>query len=432
MIRAFVPSFRGAGIAVLGFGALIFWGTANLPAMADGANPPPAREDFGQYLVDHQADLAPFFEKNAGDLLKQAVPLLMGLSGWIIVLTMLAGWVIDLLLSRGFAYFFAPAFAGLKRSIAYATGRLVLSVIYTVLMGVAVIVSLGLLHAGAIIATAIFILLVVGLAAQIVWILYLYRTDVPISAAFYLTIIVTHAIVGLLISTPLIVAQGSGLATQFMDRAVAPKLRAEVESTRHELAAARSSCNDARSKVADVQNQIDQAGTDQQQLTREIEQKKNSDAYVFSQIAKVRAQGDLNSARDQFAAFLAKFPSSSLAGTARAQLTQIDADLAAQAAQKAQKEADDVRAAAQAQADLLARAAKGEVTLSEMRQVLLGKTRAQVSSLFGLPNETASDSWAYRQQMIVNPLTNEKHGLMVYFLEGTVQSVDYYGNGDSR
>jgi len=27
--------------------------------------------------------------------------------------------------------------------------------------------------------------------------------------------------------------------------------------------------------------------------------------------------------------------------------------------------------------------------------------------------------------MIVNPITNEKSGLMVYFSEGTVQSVDY-------
>ena len=94
-------------------------------------------------------------------------------------------------------------------------------------------------------------------------------------------------------------------------------------------------------------------------------------------------------------------------------------------AQKNQEEADAARVAAQARADLLARAAKGEVTLSEMRQALIGKTRAQVSGLLGQPSETGSDSWGYRQQMILNPLTNEKTGLMVYFTEGAVQSVDY-------
>src|ERR1019366_10746749 len=125
----------------------------------------------------------------------------------------------------------------------------------------------------------------------------------------------------------------------------------------------------------------------------------------------------------------AKFPSSSLNVLARAQLAQVTNQLAVEEAQKKQEEADAARAAAQARADLLARAGKGEVTLSEMRQALIGKTRAQVSDLLGLPSETASNSWGYRQQMILNPLTNEKHGLTVYFSEGAVQSVDYDRNG---
>ena len=108
------------------------------------------------------------------------------------------------------------------------------------------------------------------------------------------------------------------------------------------------------------------------------------------------------------------------------------AELVVEETQKKQEEADAARAAAQARADLLARAGKGEVTLSEMRQALIGKTRAQVSDLLGQPSETASDSWGYRQQMILNPLTNEKHGLTVYFNEGIVQSVDYDMNGGTQ
>jgi hypothetical protein len=48
--------------------------------------------------------------------------------------------------------------------------------------------------------------------------------------------------------------------------------------------------------------------------------------------------------------------------------------------------------------------------------------------LFGAPSDTASDQWSYRRQMILNPLTGEHTGLIIYFNEGFVQSVDYNRN----
>jgi len=401
--------------------------------MADGTNAAPAGgEDFGRYLADHQADLAPFFTKNAADLCRLAVPVLMGMMGWIIFFTMAAGWVIDVLMSRGYAFLFAPAFAEMKRAVIYATGRLFLSFVYTCLTGLAIVFSLSLSHPGIVMALLVVLLLVVALAAQIVWILYLFRTNFPVSAAFYFAVIVVHVIVGFLIAKPIMGLQASGVATDFVDRAITPKLQAEAQSTKQELAAVESARDATRAKIADLQNQIAQARTEQEQLRKEIEEKKNSDIYVFGQIIRARARGEIDSARDQFTAFPAKFPSSSLNALARAQLAQVSNQLAVDEAQKQQEQADAARAAAEARADLLARAGKGEVTLSEMRQVLLGKTRAQVSDLLGLPSETASDSWGYRQRMILNPLTNEKYGLMVYFIEGAVQSVDYNRNGGSQ
>ena len=93
---------------------------------------------------------------------------------------------------------------------------------------------------------------------------------------------------------------------------------------------------------------------------------------------------------------------------------------------KQQTQAAQARTAAQDRANLLARAARGEVTLSEMRHALLGKSRDSVSALLGQPTEIASNRWGFSQQMILNPITNEKSGLAVYFNEGLVQSVDYY------
>jgi hypothetical protein len=355
----------------------------------------------------------------------------MGMMGWVICLTLLAGWIIDVLMGRGFAFLFAPAFAEWKRAIIYATGRLFLSFVYTCLLGLAIIFSLKLAHGGIVMVVAVVLLLLVALAAQIVWILYLYRTAFSISLAFYVAIIIVHAVVGFLIAKPVIGLRATSVATEFVDKAITPKLQDEVEATKRKLDAADSARDAVKAKVDDLQNQIAQAQTEQEQLRQEIEEKKNSDIYVFGQILQMRARDELASARAHLAAFPAKFPSSSLNVPARAQLAQINDQMAVEEAQKKQEEAAAARAAAQARADLLARAAKGEVTLSVMRQALIGKTRAQVSDLLGLPSDTASDSWGYRRQMILNPLTNEKYGLMVYFTEGLVQSVDYDRNGGS-
>ena len=423
-------SFRSA-ITTPGLVVFIFCLAAlSLPLAADSAvtiqtHPATSGDDFGQYLVDHQAELAPFFDKNGKEMIRLAVPTLLGMAAWVIIITMAVGWVIDVLMSRGYAYFFAPAFAEWKRSVIYASGRLFLSFVYTGLLILAVVVSLKLTYAAIILSVTVILLLIVALAAQLVWILYLYRTNIPVSIVFYLAIMATHTIVSGLLAKPLIVMRMASVTTDIVDHAITPKLVAEAEATKHDLAEANSARMATQAKIDDLQGKITLAQTEADQLRNEIEQKKDSDIYVLSQSIHARARGDLGSARDQLTAFLAKFPSSSLTELARAQLSQINDAMTADQVQKKKAAADEARAAEQARADLLERVGKGEVTLSEIRQVLIGKSRADVSNLLGLPSETASNSWGYTRQMILNPLTNEKHGLTVYFLEGAVQGVDY-------
>jgi hypothetical protein len=376
-------------------------------------------------VVDHQDDLGPFFSKNAEDFFRLAVPVLLGVAGWVIVITMLLGWGLDVLLSRGYAFFYAPAFADWKRAIIYATGRLCLSFIYTALMGLAIVLLLGFSHAGVVIVLAILVLALVDIAAQIVWILYLFRTDFGISIVFFIAVIVVHSIAAFLVAQPIVNSRASPEMTNFVDNAVTPRLRAEVQATRQQLTDVTGGRDSAQAKVADCQNEIAQAETEQEHLSRDIEQKKNSDNYTFSQIIKARARGELQTARDQLAEFPGKFPGSPLDAQARAQLAAVNDQIAAAEAQRKQQEADAAHAAAVARAELLAQAAKGEARLSDVRQALIGKSRAQVSDLFGPPSGTASDQWSYHQQMIFNPLTGEHTGLTVYFNEGLVQGVDY-------
>jgi hypothetical protein len=399
-----------------------------LLADESSATPAPSatgKEDFGQYLADHQDDLAPFFSANAADICRLAVPMVMGLMGWVTVITLVVGWAADVLLSRAYAYFFAPAFAEIKRSIIYATGGLFLSFIYLGLLTAAVIFCLKLVYAGVVLAVVVPILVLVAVAAQVVWILYLYRTTFAASGLFYVAIVLVHTILFLLIAQPVVGFKANSTVTDFIDQVITSRMKAEAEATRQKLAAADSDRNSVKAKVADLQNQLTQAQADAAQLSKEIDEKKNSDLYVFSQIIQARARGELASAHEQLTAFLADFPTSSMNALARAQLAEISTQMVVVSTQKKHAEADATHAAAAARADLLARAARGEVTLSEMRQVLIGKSRADVKNLLGLPMDTGTDSWGYRQQMILNPLTNEKHGLTVYFSEGTVQGVDY-------
>ena len=417
-----------------GLCAFILWLVTAAPLMAEGTNAVPVSaqpaaagsEDFGQYLVNHQDDIAPFFAKHNDELSREGLPLVLVLIGRIVILTLIAGWAIDVFLSRCFSAFFAPVYAKLKRALLYATGRLVISLVCLVLSGLLIFLTFGPSNMAAVSLVLVALLFLLALGGQIWWVAYLYRMGLVPSAVFYLALIAVHSVLTVVISAPIIGTGAPQLWLGFMDHNITSKLQNEIDAAKHELADVSHARDTVKSQVADIQSRVAQAETQQQDLQKEIEEKKNSETYVFSQIAKVRAKGDLAAARDQLNDFIAKFPNGNLIAAAQAQLTGVNADLATQEAQKKQAEADAAAAAAQARADLLSRAGKGQVTLSEMRQALIGKTPAQVTELFGPPGETASDRWGYAQQMIVNPLTGQKFGLTVYYAEGVVQSVDYY------
>jgi len=425
-----IKAIREIGLNVV---ILILLSTGSL-LVADAANPPPdfsstasaGQEDFGQYLVDHQADLAPFFEKNLEELVRKAMPMVLGMLAWILMFTLIASWVVDIGLIRTFTPFFAPAYSKLQRAVIFSTGRLVLSFLIMGLMALTVFLSMRFVHAGIINLIVAGILLVLGGAAQIWWLSYLFRMNVGSAIIFFVIIAGAQAITFIVVAAPVLTGAPSTLAYRFVNETLTPQLQTEVDATNQELAAIVQARDATKAKIADLQNQVAQDQAGQEKLALEIENKKNSEQFLFQQIAKIEATGDLATAHDKFTAMLAKYPTGALADTVKAHLAQIESELAVQEAKKKKDDADAAAAAAAARVDLLARAAKGEVTLSEMRKVLVGKSRSDVTSLFGPPTDTASNRWGYGQQMILNPMTQEKHGLTVYFDEETVQGVDYY------
>ncbi|MCE0497823.1 MAG: hypothetical protein LV481_07760 [Methylacidiphilales bacterium] len=422
---------------VVGLCAVILWlaasGSILVGQTTNGAsaNPPASstqadEETFGRYLVDHQDDLAPFFNENGDEFVSQAAPLILGLLGKIMFFTLVSCWVLDVALIRWFSIRFAPAFSRIRRALIYATGRLVLSVLFYALLGLAIVFVSDMGHEAIVIALLFLAFLLIELAVQTGWIHYLYSTPVPKAFLCYLGIFVVHIFTGVLVSAPILAGHATMLVKAYVDINITPKLQAAADTEKKELATITSVRDALKAQVDDAQKKIAENTNDQQQLQQQIDQEKNSDGYLFSRIVKLRAQGHLEAARDQITDLLSKFPNSPLTDAMKTQLAGIDSDLATQAAQKQQAQADAARADAQARAALLARAAQGEATLSEMRLALVGKKTADITALFGPPTATDSDRWGYSRQMIINPMTQDKFGLTVYFSDGIVQGVDYY------
>ena len=283
----------------------------------------------------------------------------MGIATRLLFWTLVACWAIDVFLGRGFAAFFAPGLTKLKRAIVYATGQFAIGMLFSFVFSVVVIFGSGMPYIDVAVPVLAGILFLTSFAIQVGWVIYLYRTNPFISGAFYLGVLGVHLVVGMVVAVPLLNGPASSLATTFVDQKITPQLRDEIEATRQELSTAATSRDQVKAESTETQNKLTTAQTEATDLQKQIDEKKNSETYLFSQIAKLHARGDLAKAHDQFTDFMVKFPSGSLSAAAKAQLDQINTEIATQDAANKQAAADAVQAAAKARADLLDRASKG-------------------------------------------------------------------------
>jgi hypothetical protein len=352
----------------------------------------------------------------------------------VILLNVVIGWAFNVGISFGFSRLFAPAYAKIKRALIYATGHLVIS---GIAYGLAGLLALGVSAAAnstALVVLAVVLVIVINFVMQTVWVVAIYRTNAVVAGLFYLTLFGFHAVVTGLISGSYIEEKSKGMLTQFMDTNVTSQLQTATAEVKHDGEVAQAARDKVQAATTKAQNEIAQDAADEVSLNQQIAEKQKTENFDYVRIVRLHAEGKLTEARDQFTDFLSTFPNGALNSAAKAQLAQVESEMAAQDAAKKQADADATKAAEQARADLLARAQKEGVPLSEMRQALIGKSRADVTALFGPPTDTASDRWGYSQQITLNPLTNEKHGLTVYFADGVVQGVDYYyvSGGESQ
>jgi hypothetical protein len=405
---------------VTGFFILMHTGQPVAPMTEDV--PVANGEDFGQFLIDHYALLSPFFDRHRPDLITQGEPLLIRALGDVILLNMAIGWVVAAAMAFGFSHFYARSHAKPWESVIYSTWRIGLEMI-VFLMGSFGVFGWEQTDLPIPLAVIIILFVLVDIIAQSVLVSNIYGTGPTISTVFYICVLLVLVPIGALLTGAQIKKKMSILLSQFADvPAVTTDLLSATATGNGQLNIAHRARDDASEAVTQAQAKLDQIRAEEDAVQKSIEAKKNSEAYVFGRIVRIRASGDLLSARDQMTAFLTQFPNGTLVAMAKAQLDMINQDLA----QEKQGEAEAAHAAAQARADLQARAAQGMVTLEEMRHALLGKSREDVTGLFGQPSDTGPDRWDYRQRMLLNAQAHEKHGLTIHFSQDAVQGVEYY------
>jgi len=418
-----VPQRRKRRIR-LGF-ATLFAFALSCAWLAAAVPAPSGTPDFPAYLAQHQAELLPFIEQNACTTLKDGLHILVSVGGNLLLATALFGWVLDVPLSWGFSTVFAPAYAKLTRALVYACGRLVLALMMTVILSFAALVGVN-AGAGLPALMIVAVLAIPAIVVQVFWINYLYRTPSFNSLLFYFVLLAAHGLIFIVLVPTMFSKQVDTAITQYMDESVVPCLRTEADKAHQDAAGLAAKRDAVQTQVTDLKTRIAQDKTDEQDLEKQLDARKNSPEVLFTRLVLLRAQGNLAEAGKGFADFIAKHPDDPHADAARGQITAVNEALTAQLALERQQQAEMTKANAQARAALLARAAAGQATLSEMRQALIGKTREEVLAYFGAPSETGADRWGYGKRMVIDPDTHESRGLTVVFSEGLVQGVDFY------
>ncbi len=386
---------------------------------------PAAPSDYPAYLAQHQAELGPFFVDHGCEMVKDGLHLLIATGGNILLATALAGWVLDIFLAWGYSTVFSPAYARFPRALIYASGRLVLALMLTIVLTFLAMLGVN-AGAGVPALTIVAVLTIPAVFVQVFWVGYLYHTGAKPSLLFYVLLLAVHAVICVVLVPTVFSSQVATTAGKFMNESVVPILRTEADTAKREADALALKRDATRAQADALTAGFSHDEAEESDLQRKIEAGRNSPAVQFARLVVLRAQGNLGDAAKGLADFIAKYPADPHADAARGQLAAVNEALSAQLALQHQQELQDAQAAAVARRQLLADANAGRATLSEMRRALLGKTPAQVTTLFGVPTETGADKWGYGKRMIVDPESGEHRGLTVLFSEGIVQGVDYY------
>jgi hypothetical protein len=123
--------------------------------------------------------------------------------------------------------------------------------------------------------------------------------------------------------------------------------------------------------------------------------------------------------------FVKDHPQSPYVAYAQQQIEVTRSQMERVAAQHEHTEAEAARSAAMADSVLREKLSKNELTLSELRNAILGKSREEVVALLGPPTQVGSDAYLYDKVLVLESMTSRRRPFTVIFHLGVVKTVNY-------
>jgi len=330
--------------------------------------------------------LAPFFTKNAATYAGWRAGA-DGMMGWIIFFTMAAGWVIDVLMSRGMR-FIRAGIAEMKRPL-FTPPAIIFELRVHLFDGFGHRLQFELVPPRNLMALLVVLLLVVALRPRSYgYSIFFERTSRLGSFLFcryrgacHRRLSDCEAHHGL---------QASGVATDFVDRR-SPRIAGRGSVTKQELAAVESARDATRAKIADLQNQIAQAGRNRNNCARKSRRRKIP-TFTFSAKSSGRAPGARSIRPRPVHRFSGQISFEFLNALAGRNWPR-SATSWRSTRRKSSRSRPMRPARRRRREPICCASGKRRVTLSECGRFSLQNPRASKRSA-GAASETASDSWA--------------------------------------
>lgn len=323
----------------------------------------------------------------------------------------------------GASKIFAPRHASLLNALIFASIPTILSFIGLLLV---MTNSLPLIIMGnGIIAIAIVIALIIAT-------MYLYDVGLLTMLLFAIVGNLITGVVMVVVSNILVASLtaqilGAGMDTiaEVYARNAAPVVAQKIkglqpkeEELQQQMQAEKDKLEGLKTKETEAQEAI-------KKLQAEVTSKRQTPQLVYTAIGQLVDQNKTDDAIASYAEFAAKFPGHPLANQAKEQIEALESLKAQNEAELEAKRAAMVAEEKRQLAAFKQRLAKNQVTLSDIRKNVLGKSQQEVIELLGQADGVQANTLIYTEIQVFDPVRNRNRSFIINFLEGRVQGANY-------
>jgi hypothetical protein len=394
-------------------------------AFADDSPETPGSDKFANTVAEHQEELQSLFQSFGADSVQELILAGIGIYLKILIVATIFQFIVEGGIAKMFSAVFVPVFNNFQRAALWAGAQLGVRVVVLILLVLALIVT-GATHNGflGLILMIFVVLLWFGIALVVTAVIYQIGIGMALGLNLGCVIVVGVLLVGSFYPLQTLVFSPAWDAV--VKEHLVVKIQAETANVLHQLQEAQNELAKEKKATQDLQDAIAAEEVKQVDLNKQIAARVLAPDYTFAALAHLRATGKLDDALAGYKDFPNKFPGSPYIPDAQNAVQDIEKQIADEAAEQKRRDDEAKLLAATKEKELHDHMAAGKATLSEIRNRILGLSRADVKGIFGDPDEDAADRWGYGKQMIIDPLTGQQHGLQVEFFQGVVRSVDYY------